>query len=387
MHVVGIVAEFNPFHDGHKYLIDEINRNYPDSLLISVMSGNFVQRGEPAIHDKWKRSKVAVENGIDLVVQLPTRFSNASSYFFAHGAVEILNSLGVNLIAFGSEMGELDKILRISDVLYSNSSELNQYAASRAKSGVSFPRARDEFILDRFKDSIEWSESQPSPGFLLSPNDILAIDYILSSKNIGYEGRFFAVKRKGLEHNLSASVIRDDFYSQNPDLLKSLEERLFTILLSKISEDISNRSSQRISKYDSELYNTLKRGWRNTRNIQEVENLLVSKMHTRARVRRFIVSLIIGLNTPQNSDDCGYNAVYPLAFNKIGSNYLKSVKNNSDIKLNFLNGIKNNYMSFDNSLRVISEDEIRSTDVYNILMSNDLYASCELVRNPQFIEM
>ena len=387
MHVVGIVAEFNPFHDGHKYLIDEIKRNYPDSLLISVMSGNFVQRGEPAIHDKWKRSKVAVENGIDLVVQLPTRFSNASSYFFAHGAVEILNSLGVNLIAFGSEMGELDKILRISDVLYANSSELNQYAASRAKSGVSFPRARDEFILDRFKDSIEWSESQPSAGFLLSPNDILAIDYILSSKNIGYEGGFFTVKRKGLEHNLSASIIRDDFYSQNPDLLKSLEERLFTLLLSKISEDISNISSQRISKYDSELYNTLKRGWRNTRNIQEVENLLVSKMHTRARVRRFIVSLIIGLNTPQNSDDCVYNAVYPLAFNKIGSNYLKSVKNNSDIKLNFLNGIKNNYMSFDNSLRVISEDEIRSTDVYNILMSNDLYANCELVRNPQFIEM
>ena len=96
MHIVGIVAEFNPFHEGHGYFVDKIKDKYPDSLLISVMSGNFVQRGEPALYDKWKRSRVAIENGIDLVVPLPTRFSNASSYFFAYGAIEILNALGVN---------------------------------------------------------------------------------------------------------------------------------------------------------------------------------------------------------------------------------------------------------------------------------------------------
>lgn len=387
MHVVGIVAEFNPFHDGHRYLIDEVKRNYPDSLLIAVMSGNFVQRGEPSIYDKWERSKVAVENGIDLVVQLPTRFSNASSYFFAYGAVEILNSLGVDLIAFGSEIGDQEKILAIADVLHANSSELIKYTADMAKRGVSFPRARDEFLMNRLGNSILSLESKSCGDFILSPNDILGIDYILSSKAIGYGGNFFVVKRRGLEHNISASIIREEFYSKYPDLLKMLEERFFSILMSKLSEDVSNANSQRISKYDSELYNTLKKEWRNTGNIQDVENLLVSKMHTRSRIRRFLVSLIIGLDTPKRSEDCGFNVIYPLAFNQKGARYLKLIKNNAEQNLNFLDGINNNYRNFDNALRSISEDEIRATDIYNVLMSNDLYENCELVRKPQFIEM
>ena len=204
MHVVGIVAEFNPFHGGHGYLIEKIKEKYPNSLLISVMSGNFVQRGEPALYDKWKRSRVAVENGIDLVVQLPTRFSNASSYFFSYGAIEILNSLGVNTIAFGSEIGDLNKILEIANVLYDNSSQLNEYAASKVKDGISFPKARDEFLKSRLVDSDLFSESNFSEKFSIAPNDILGIDYILSSKKISYDGDFFVVKRKGLEHNLSA---------------------------------------------------------------------------------------------------------------------------------------------------------------------------------------
>lgn len=387
MHVVGIVAEFNPFHDGHRYLIDEVKRNYPDSLLIAVMSGNFVQRGEPSIYDKWERSKVAVENGIDLVVQLPTRFSNASSYFFAYGAVEILNSLGVDLIAFGSEIGDHDKILAIADVLHANSSELIKYAADMAKNGVSFPRARDEFLRNRIGNLILSLESKSCGDFILAPNDILGVDYILSSKAIGYEGSFFVVKRRGLEHNISASIIRDEFYSKQPELLKSLEDRFFSILVSKLSEEISTANSQRISKYDSELYNTLKKEWRKTGNIQDVENSLVSKMHTRSRIRRFLVSLIIGLDIPKRSEDCGFNAIYPLAFNPRGARYLKLVKNTSEQNISFLDGINNNYRSLDNALRSISEDEIRATDIYNVLMSNDLYENCELVRKPQFIEM
>lgn len=167
MHVVGIVAEFNPFHGGHGYLIDKIKEKYPDSLLISVMSGNFVQRGETALYDKWRRSRVAVENGIDLVVQLPTRFSNASSYFFSYGAIEILNSLGVNTIAFGSEIGDLNKILELADILYNNSSELNKYAASRVRSGVSFPRARDDFLREKLVGSNLYSDLNSSGEFYI----------------------------------------------------------------------------------------------------------------------------------------------------------------------------------------------------------------------------
>lgn len=387
MHVVGIVAEFNPFHGGHGYLIDKIKEKYPDSLLISVMSGNFVQRGEPALYDKWRRSRVAVENGIDLVVQLPTRFSNASSYFFSYGAIEILNSLGVNTIAFGSEIGDLNKILEIANVLYDNSSQLNEYAASRVKDGIAFPKARDEFLRNRLVHSNVFLESNFSGKFSIAPNDILGIDYILSSKKISYDGDFFVVKRKGLEHNLSASIIRDNFYSQNPDLLQSLQDRFFAVLASKMSEVISNDFLQTKSTYDFELYNTLKKEWRTAKNTQDIENLLVNKMHTRARIRRFLISILIGVDTPYDSNACGYNLIYPLAFNTKGARYLKEIKNNNKISIGFLDGIKTNYINLDESLKTISEEEIRATDIYNILMSNDLYKNCEFVMNPQFIEM
>lgn len=387
MHIVGIVAEFNPFHEGHGYFVDKIKDKYPDSLLISVMSGNFVQRGEPALYDKWKRSRVAIENGIDLVVQLPTRFSNASSYFFAYGAIEILNVLGVNTIAFGSETGDLNKILELADILYNNSSELNKYAASRVKSGVSFPRARDDFLREKLVGSNLYSDLNSSGEFYIESNDILGIDYILSSKKLGYDGDFFVVKRKGLEHNLSASIIRDNFYLQNPDVLKSLQDSFFAILSSKMSAIISNEASIEKTNYDIELYNTLKREWRKFKSINEIEDFLVSKMHTRARVRRFLISILIGLDTPKVENDCGQNVVYPLAFNKKGARYLKSIKNNSDNNISFLDGIKTNYINFDESLRSISEDEIKSTDAYNILMSKDLYQNCEFVMNPQCLDM
>ena len=387
MHVVGIVAEFNSFHGGHGYLIEKIKEKYPDSLLISVMSGNFVQRGEPALYDKWKRSRVAVENGIDLVVQLPTRFSNASSYFFSYGAIEILNSLGVNTIAFGSEIGDLNKILEIANVLYDNSSQLNEYAASKVKDGISFPKARDEFLRNRLVHSNVFLESNFSEKFSIAPNDILGIDYILSSKKISYDGDFFVVKRIGLEHNLSASIIRDNFYSQNPDLLQSLQDRFFAVLASQMSAVISNDFLQTKSTYDFELYNTLKKEWRTAKNMQDIENLLVNKMHTRARVRRFLISILIGIDTPNDSNACGYNLIYPLAFNKKGAIYLKGIKNNNKISIGFLDGIKTNYINLDESLKTISEEEIRATDIYNILMSNDLYKNCEFVMNPHFIEL
>lgn len=387
MHIVGIVAEFNPFHAGHGYFVDKIKDKYPDSLLISVMSGNFVQRGEPALYDKWKRSRVAVENGIDLVVQLPTRFSNASSYFFAYGAIEILNVLGVDTIAFGSETGDLNKILELADILYNNSSQLNKYAASRVRSGVSFPRARDDFLRDKLVGSNLYSDLNSSGEFYIESNDILGIDYILSSKKLGYDGDFFVVKRKGLEHNLSASIIRDNYYFQNPDVLKSLQDSFFAILSSKMSAMISNEASIEKNNYDIELYNTLKREWRKFKSINEIEDFLVSKIHTRARVRRFLISILIGLDTPKVENDCCQNVVYPLAFNKKGARYLKRIKNNSDNNIAFLDGIKTNYINLEGSLRSISEDEIKSTDVYNILMSRDLYKNCELVKNPQYLDI
>lgn len=387
MHIVGIVAEFNPFHEGHGYFVDKIKDKYPDSLLISVMSGNFVQRGEPALYDKWKRSRVAIENGIDLVVQLPTRFSNASSYFFAYGAIEILNALGVNTIAFGSETGDLNKILELADILYNNSSELNKYAASRVRFGVSFPRARDDFLREKLVGSNLYSDLNSSGEFYIESNDILGIDYILSSKKLGYDGDFFVVKRKGLEHNLSASIIRDNYYFQNPDVLKSLQDRFFVILSSKMSAIISNEASIEKNNYDIELYNTLKREWRKFKSINEIEDFLVSKMHTRARVRRFLISILIGLDTPKVENYCGQNVVYPLAFNKNGARYLKNIKNNSDNNIAFLDGVKTNYINLDESIRSISEDEIKSTDVYNILMSKDLYKNCELVKNPQYLDI
>ena len=118
--VIGIIAEYNPFHNGHLYMINKIKEMYPESTLVCVMSGNFTERGDVSIINKWKKTEIAIKNGIDLVIELPFAYASQSSDYFAYGSIKLLDSLKVDRLIFGSETNDIELFNRLVDVQLNN---------------------------------------------------------------------------------------------------------------------------------------------------------------------------------------------------------------------------------------------------------------------------
>lgn len=181
MIVAGIIAEFNPFHSGHKYLIDKCRKELGADRIVVVMSGDYVQRGAPAIMDKFARARMALRSGADLVLELPVYYSLGSAEFFAEGAVSILDKLGcVNYLCFGSETPQLDKLEGIADILYREPRDYKTTLNALLKAGESFASARAaalSVVLQTNENSMELDAEECSQ-IVSSPNNILAIEYL-----------------------------------------------------------------------------------------------------------------------------------------------------------------------------------------------------------------
>ena len=177
MKTVGIIAEYNPFHNGHKYQIEKAKELTGADYCIVVMSGNFVQRGTPAFMDKYLRAKAALTCGADLVIELPVHYAAASAEYFASGAVAILDRLGViDYLCFGSECGNIEILSDIADVLISESDEFKNVLKQRLKEGVAYPKARNDAICAAAPHLTEYLD------VLNYPNNILGLEYIKALK-------------------------------------------------------------------------------------------------------------------------------------------------------------------------------------------------------------
>ncbi|ETP72324.1 putative nucleotidyltransferase [Lachnospiraceae bacterium JC7] len=231
--VIGIVTEFNPFHEGHRYLVDSIRLRYGDCYVIAAMSGDFVQRGEPAIFDKYERCRDALRNGVDMVVQIPEIFSTSSAEDFAAGGVATLRSLGmVDTILFGSESGDLDALRKVAGLELDSGSEnakLNAAIRDNVVAGMSYAKARAEAIrlvlsgdddraFQHMLDNVYTGGEAETDGETdrtedmtlagrLRPNDILGIEYIKAVKRQGDCFRVDCIRRN-MEYE-SAHSIRD----------------------------------------------------------------------------------------------------------------------------------------------------------------------------------
>ena len=180
MKVVGIVAEYNPFHYGHAYQIAKAKEEFgQDTPIVAVMSGDFVQRGEPAITGKWNRTEAALRMGVDLVIELPFTFACASADRFSHGAISLLNATGiVTDLYFGSECTDLDFLQKIAQVTAEENPEYRALLKANLGEGMSYAEARESAIEAFFKNSGEPFDSSKLQEFLKSPNTILAIEYL-----------------------------------------------------------------------------------------------------------------------------------------------------------------------------------------------------------------
>ena len=156
MKVAAVIAEYNPFHNGHKYHIEKTKELTGADYIIAIISGNYVQRGTPAIIDKYSRTKMALSNGVDLVIELPTCYATASAEYFAYGAVSILNQLGVvDYLCFGSECADIDTLHYIANILVKNPPEFSRILNSYLREGKSFPKARHLALIEYLSNKTE----------------------------------------------------------------------------------------------------------------------------------------------------------------------------------------------------------------------------------------
>ncbi|MBR4027610.1 MAG: nucleotidyltransferase family protein [Lachnospiraceae bacterium] len=221
MKIIGIIAEYNPFHKGHAYQINELRKQTNADYIIIAMSGNFVQRGVPALCDKYTRTKMALSCGADLVLELPTLWATASAEYFAKSGVQLFENTGVvTHLGFGAESSNLEALLQISNILVQEPNEYQILLSNALKKGVSFPVARKQALFPCLSDSICELELN---NLLDSPNNILGIEYLKALQTIKSKIIPILIQRKGagyhdtsLENILpSATGIRKLLFNAN----------------------------------------------------------------------------------------------------------------------------------------------------------------------------
>ena len=233
MKTVAIIVEYNPFHNGHLYQINKVREETNADCIIVIMSGNYVQRGTPAIIDKYTRTKLALLNGVDLVFELPVYYATASAELFAYGAVNILNSLGiVDFLCFGSECGDIHLLEQLATILLEEPHAFQCSLKAYLKEGISFPNARKQALMDY----MGYSESLSN--ILNEPNNILGIEYIKALKKLNSTIRPITLLRHGsgyhdktMNHPFCSATALRNYYealAENNDYLKEYEESLST---------------------------------------------------------------------------------------------------------------------------------------------------------------
>lgn len=191
--VLGIIAEYNPFHNGHLYQIEEAKKQTGADYVVAVISGNFTQRGNTSLVNKWVKTDMALRSGVDIVIELPTVYSISSAENFAEGAIKILDSLKiVDTLCFGTETADFAALNNIANVLYNEPKEYVSLLNHELGKGVSYPKARESALMMYLNDIKRYA------NILSGSNNILAIEYLKALKKLKSSMRPFSVQRKSI---------------------------------------------------------------------------------------------------------------------------------------------------------------------------------------------
>ena len=332
---VGIVAEFNPFHNGHKYLIQTAKEFTGESVVV-IMSGSFVQRGGIAVTDKLTRAKAALSNGADLVLELPVTFSHNTAQRFATGAVATLGACGIiTSLAFGSESGD---IISLSDAAYELANEpeaVSQKIKQLMKEGISYPAARQIAYDGAFDTSV-----------LSTPNDILAVEYLKACLELNLNISPLAIKRTGVDHDskkttssiASASQIRQMLYNGKKtgnfmpysDFAVYDGKRLDTAVISNLRLSSPEKLSL-ICDVAEGLENKFIQAAMQTDTVGDLCEAVKSKRYTLSRIRRIAYSSLIGITKDAAALMPSYIRV--LGMNENGRQLLRDMKDKADLPI------------------------------------------------------
>lgn len=357
MNITGIITEYNPFHNGHKFHLEESKKQTKSDGTICIMSGNFVQRGGPAIIDKWKRTEMALNNGVDLIIELPTFYAVSSAEFFAKGAVSILNSLNiVNNLFFGSEIGDAKALSEIAKTLISEDERFQNILKENLSLGLTFAKARE-------KSLIEYLNNSEINNIITSSNNILGIEYIKAILKLNSSINPVALKREGSNYNdkslsqtfSSATSIREvlkntsniedlkniiplesyEVFSklQEQDYRFNFEEEMFKYIKYKIQTNCVNFNN--LYEVTEGLDNKIIKEISSSNSLHEFILKIKSKRYTYSKISRILTHIYLGLDNDDFKDIANENNLYVrvLGFNKTGREILSLIKANSSIPL------------------------------------------------------
>lgn len=373
MRATGIVVEYNPFHNGHKLHLMEAKKN--SDLVIAVMSGNFLQRGEPAIYDKWSRAHMALENGVDLVVELPVFYSTQSAEIFSHGAIDILDKLGVDNLVFGSESSDLEKLKKIAYLQIDEKELVDEKIKEKMESGISYPNAINSVIEELLGEKD-----------ILKPNDILGVEYIkairklkssmeanlIERKSVGYH------EKKIIDEITSATSIREMIKEDRMEEIKKVMpiesynllrtptylEKFYPLIRYEILNNYEELKS--ISDMEVGLDNRVFEMAIKYPDFYEFYKNLMTKRYTNGRIQRVLIHILLKIDKKIIDETKGGTTyVKILGFSKLGSRYLKEKKETLRIKP--LSGLKNVSLILDERERELLNFEIKCDRIYGII--------------------
>ena len=361
MNIIGMVCEYNPFHNGHLYQINEIKKKYKDSIIIVVTSTSFTQRGHLSILNKWDKAKVALHNNVDLVVELPYVYSTQSSDIFAHFAIRILNELKIQTLIFGSESNNIDNLL-LSAKIQLNNTKFDALVKKYLDDGTNYPTALNNALKDLKCTPIK------------TPNDLLAISYIKSILKNNYKINVESIKRTNDYHDIysndeisSASNIRNRILN-NIDYKKMVPKEVYNILKSKKQNDkffeylkykiISEDNLDNYLDVDEGLSTRIKDAIKESNSLEELIQNIKTKRYTYNKISRMLNHILCSF-TKKERDLTNKKLEYIriLGFSDEGKKYLNKIKKN--IKTPILNKYDTSY----NALKI----EKRVSEIYSLI--------------------
>ena len=388
--VLGIIAEYNPFHNGHLYHLQQSKKLTNSDYTICIMSGNFVQRGDTSLLDKWTKTQMALENGIDLVIELPTLYATSSSENFALGAIKILNELKiVDFISFGFENCEIEVLNNIANVLYEEPKQFTSILSHELSKGISFPKARENALLMYLNNIQKYS------NVINQPNNILGIEYLKALKKTKSTIIPMAIKREKVYYNshnvvdeyASSTAIRqllkheayDEIRCVMPDnsyllmrneidrgnyitTLQTFEKEIFYKLRTMKTSEIAN-----LPDVSEGLEFAIKNASNNCNNLYDLISAIKSKRYTQTRIQRILVYCLLGI-TKHDMEISKKVTPYirVLGCNEKGKRMLSAISNRNK-KVQLITSVKR-YLeeSKNTNLKLMLEKDIQATNIYTL---------------------
>lgn len=353
MHKIGIICEYNPFHNGHLYQIKKIKETYKDSLIIVCLSSCFMQRGEASILNKWDKTRLAIESGVDLVLELPFAFATQYQDIFAKGALTILNHLKIDTLVFGSECNDIELLNNLASIQLKDES-YNHLVKRYLDLGLNYPTSLSKALFDISGVKLD------------KPNDLLALAYIKEIIKNNYDIEPFSIRRTSDYHNsnldsdiVSASTIRkllkdgvnvNNYLPYNIyDYLSEIDEdKYFALLKYQIINNID--CLDKFQTVDEGIENRIIKYINMVNSKEELILKVKSKRYTYNKINRMFTHILTNF-TKEDAKDLEIEYLRVLGFNTRGKNYLNKIK--KDIGIPIINKyIPNMYKSLDIEFRV-----------------------------------